>query len=1214
MTGRIGVRGGGWTGRARSTLAALAVGVAVGAVGAGFGGTLSAGTDPGDDPAEYLEATGESPGEEELAYWASVVPCPEEIRTDDPGDDGSLSRVAPTGGPDTVGLNCLYDGVSEQIDVWWEKPGAERTDLCGSFSHDFGARRVLADPDRAAIVDVARFGLVPRSVEVDAAAVEALFAFASARAATCDLTDVPTCPEIDGWVTVRRGLPSRVMDTEFSRSCEYTAADETATATHPVMSFSVIVHGEHGELDEEERQVLCSTPEWFAYGAGGLSLRGEWATTAEYVISSSDPIPTEPLVDAARSVMTEYAPLGADCAGVELLPDDPYTPLPAYLADVFADDRVDVPPPPIVDAEPPPSTSPAPDASVPAEAAPSDSEPGESEPGASPDVPVDSGPAADDGSADVDPASAAPAVDPGTGTGGGDGGGDGDGTLATVWRVLTVVALVLSLALLALTFWLILRESRVRPALDVVRIVATLVALVAALVLLPGRTPAGAIAIAVAVGAVLGWWQGRNLVVRVTERGVFARRNAWAVAAFAAGLLVSQVAGLLKRSGAVSIGFALMAFSVALAVGLLGGRTPRLRSARSATGGTGGTGAVASLILLVAVAAVAVPTTSDGRADAQEDGGVGDDEQPTGPAPAGLPGNVDPVLPEERTEVMEHLIDTVPWDEVRLTGGLFAFGAKPPAVLSVPRALDEPPEPLTRTVSFTDQLEVAGASAIDVDVTETFTFSLRDDGFCCAVDYEGTGTLDSGDGPLPYSASGRLDDIGTVAVEGITDTAIAGLPFAEVSPFDAVDPSTGELVDDCGRPVAATRTDDALAATAGEADLLVEVPDATGGVIDSFAASPAQMRVSLLAPCELAGFSIDDALSVVPPPPPSGDPERAEAITSSLSAFGCPVRQELIGALHERTAFEGVDTRTLGELYLDPNANVCRFGALLEPPAIGQGGPGQTRNEFAIDLALPRRGEWDRGYDRWYPDPCCITLPTVMQPPSDDICALGDDGVPVRPDDGSNCSYVSQHQLPTGQIWIEVEYVPDGPNTTIRAELPWGAFYSRCHHCEPGDENVIGFLDAIMDVGADLAADISLETTVVGDDGATAGGAEGAPAPSEDDGALDSEAASGDTSGADGPDAAQTVDPDGAGQEPAAPAEDSGEPGDLADLADLFVDDAASDVERDAALAALAGLTAAGLLGMTSVAEAGTRPRDLYDAWRRGGGAAVDELLRDSAA
>ena len=54
---------------------------------------------------------------------------------------------------------------------------------------------------------------------------------------------------------------------------------------------------------------------------------------------------------------------------------------------------------------------------------------------------------------------------------------------------------------------------------------------------------------------------------------------------------------------------------------------------------------------------------------------------------------------------------------------------------------------------------------------ETFTFGLRDDGLCCTVDYEGTGTqtIPIGEDESQVEtieAAGRLADIQSVAVSG----------------------------------------------------------------------------------------------------------------------------------------------------------------------------------------------------------------------------------------------------------------------------------------------------------------------------------------------------------------------------------------------------------------------------------------------------------------
>ena len=148
-------------------------------------------------------------------------------------------------------------------------------------------------------------------------------------------------------------------------------------------------------------------------------------------------------------------------------------------------------------------------------------------------------------------------------------------------RILTIAMLVVSVLGILLSLVLVGRESRLRPMFDIARIVV-MGAVAAALTFLLGiATPMWALAAAGGVGIVLGTLQGRNLSVRSTAKGLYAKRSAIAVIAFIVGLAVTQIAGHLKRIGAIQVGVAMTVLSVAVAVGLVVGRMPRVRAARA---------------------------------------------------------------------------------------------------------------------------------------------------------------------------------------------------------------------------------------------------------------------------------------------------------------------------------------------------------------------------------------------------------------------------------------------------------------------------------------------------------------------------------------------------------------------------------------------------------------------------------------------------------
>ena len=152
-------------------------------------------------------------------------------------------------------------------------------------------------------------------------------------------------------------------------------------------------------------------------------------------------------------------------------------------------------------------------------------------------------------------------------------------------RYLTIAMLVISILGIILSIVLVGKESRLRPKFDIARIV--IMGAVAAVLtfIIDITTPLWALSAALVGGVVIGTLQGRNLTVRSTAKGLYAKRTAIAIVAFIAGLAVTQVAGYLKQVGAIQVGVAMTVLSVAVAVGLMVGRAPQVRAAKArATG------------------------------------------------------------------------------------------------------------------------------------------------------------------------------------------------------------------------------------------------------------------------------------------------------------------------------------------------------------------------------------------------------------------------------------------------------------------------------------------------------------------------------------------------------------------------------------------------------------------------------------------------------
>ena len=370
--------------------------------------------------------------------------------------------------------------------------------------------------------------------------------------------------------------------------------------------------------------------------------------------------------NALRDVVAQYA---RSCDGVEIIPRSSYvTPLPPYLADAI-DALGEVAPAPI------PTTIPATEAPV------AETTTQALANVATPDAPA---PAAPEGSSGL--------------------------------RTLGWVFLGLSVAGLAWTLMRARKERRVRPRFDVIRIVLISSTAIGMTIVL-ANTPLWAIASGVGLGLILGWSQGRNVSIRLAGKRMYENRNLLAIAAFAVGLVVTQVAGLLNRTGVIGLGVGISFLSAAVASGLLAGRTKPVRAAR-ATALT--SVLLGGLLLLGLLPLVAL---------AQEQ--LADDER--------------------RAAIRADLTTAVDWDQIEIGGGLFPFDEKPLAVLAITPGLTEPPAPLIRTVQWTvvpphfdeeTQEWVDGDPAIwrNYDLTETFTFSLTSDGVCCSVAYDAVGT------------------------------------------------------------------------------------------------------------------------------------------------------------------------------------------------------------------------------------------------------------------------------------------------------------------------------------------------------------------------------------------------------------------------------------------------------------------------------------------
>ena len=551
-----------------------------------------------------------------------------------------------------------------------------------------------------------------------------------------------TCPTIVDYETPEARIETYAgaADT-YKASCFYSPLDDTTTER---INYDIQVSWVPPLATSTARlESLCATETTFDRGWGTISGEG-LAIRAVYGIASINPIDTGPVEAATRAIIGQVAVQSQSCEGVEFVPrSKQFTPIPGPYASAFTADLVGGPQPPFEDSETPTATS--------------------QEAGGTPPTAADGPPAAEE------VPESTPTTEP-LATAASQSDSSLDSWLAFALRIGTIALLVVSLLGLLVAFLLIRRETRVRPVLDVVRLGITLTTTVAMIFIFSRGAPIWAVAVALVVGLSLGFLQGKNLAVRVTDDGVMAKRSAWAIAAFAAGLMFSQIAGLLNRTGAIAVGIAMSFLSAALIAGLIAGRQPRLAEARRVAAGV-------AVIILVGLPTIPLLLQSSG-ADAQEDDPQVDQ--------AGLEFGA--VRPEERTAETDALIDFVPWEAVEITGGLWWDKGKPWTLAPVPRALDAAPETVTRTVEWNAFARSGVDTPDSFSVTETFEFSLRADGQCCSITYTGEGTRIPANGdPEVVKTTGRLDDIHSVTVEGsgpIKPSSYGGQPFTEVNEWN----------------------------------------------------------------------------------------------------------------------------------------------------------------------------------------------------------------------------------------------------------------------------------------------------------------------------------------------------------------------------------------------------------------------------------------------
>lgn len=169
-------------------------------------------------------------------------------------------------------------------------------------------------------------------------------------------------------------------------------------------------------------------------------------------------------------------------------------------------------------------------------------------------------------------------------------------------RILVIGGIVFTAVTLLLTLRTAKRESRVRPGMDIGRIVIGAVALVVMGVFTGVQTPLLLAFAGIVAGALVGYFQGTGLEVFFKEGRLSSRRTLIAIAVWAAGIVAMQVAGLLNRTGVFRIGQTIALFGIFTGLGLFIGRRRPMAEARTKQAAMAG----AALALLIPLAALAL--------------------------------------------------------------------------------------------------------------------------------------------------------------------------------------------------------------------------------------------------------------------------------------------------------------------------------------------------------------------------------------------------------------------------------------------------------------------------------------------------------------------------------------------------------------------------------------------------------------------------------
>lgn len=930
----------------------------------------------------------------------SLAPLLRNVRLDD--DGGALECRYVTDGTNAYNITVAWVRVGGPPGRHCSKSAGD-VDITGEEAGNSIYQVRSGATSTQASVNISKEGAIEApSVWVDAAT--ALLPQVEVIAEPC-APEYPCTPALGGLLFDdwrETGIAQQFVDggtTEIS--CAYVPPDDDTELTRARLA----VFSASPQSPDSSKITQCSAIDEFEAGfvhvdgPGDLAIRGVIDLAVPSLRYDIDALRAE--LDA---MIATFAPTAATCDGV---PDaELYSPLPQWLADVW-DESYTSGVPTLVLTEggaeslvsPPPVTAP----DVPATTV---------EPVA---LPTTVEPVTEPAAVESDEAATAPTSDPGvsepaasstTAAGGAPSASSRfPGWAQTAMRVFGWIALPLSIIGVALALFMLKRESRVRPKLDVIRIVIMVVVAAVTTLVLGRSTPLWVFPVAIGIGAALGVVQGRNLDVRVANDRLMATRSRAAMIAFVIGLACSQLSGLLGRVGVLSVGVGITMLSAALAAGITIGRSPKVRHARASIATTMVL-LFASAPVLAMIAGGAGPAVDVALAD--ESSAPAEEEPPPEPA-------------ETAEEYLDGLVD---WTTLQLASGYDGVGTGKPLVeVTLPVGLATVPDPIEVTSTWSLPWN---QTTYSYDLDETYTLTALPDGLCCAVSYAATGTQQTGE-DRPVEAITAQADLGAI-------TSMAS-GFNRSAPFGAA-----ELLDDetCGRQVLRTRS-------LGDGEPSWSVLT----VGDSSVTNRQVPEVSVYTECDLPGFTVSAALDRAPTVPSIDDPRRIDN-----NGTVCPVHQEVMATFGRAPRYaDQAATPDLLDLFREPNAPRCSGSAY-----VGDERKGGMRNEFQFQLASVNpetESQRQRAIAETFGD---RRLPHEIS--ADLQCDVATNGVPQNRVDQDFCLSRTYHEFGDGEItiWTNTD-LADGPDTIIRGNFPWGSYFYNCHHCEVGDPYIADVLN-----------------------------------------------------------------------------------------------------------------------------------------------------------